>query len=648
MIRRLLLLLAAAAAPGARAGDHLIYERYRDTLDINAQGRVVMKTVKRIRVADAEGVPLLTGEMSVNFDQKSSQHRGYKCERWDAAMQSDRFFRWELRKVNVSSSGVVTDEVIERPSFTRVMAGDTMECEMEVAYDSIAYVRRIFIDDPYPVRSRVIEINVADPALLSYRLLNETAAPQIAGSRLSWSLGPLAAWPQRLRGQYAAVYARQLLLNYGVFNFFGKSYPAGSWADIAAWNSAVTAPARPLGESLAAQARALAAGAKSDREKASRLFDWVRDTHRYVAVELGAGGWVPRTPDEVDRNKYGDCKDFANLFTAMAREAGLKTATLRVNTRSNGPVLADFPSPLNFNHQMGAVWLDGQWVYADATHKFLELGWLREDVEGTRAMLIPDPGAAELVTLPYSGADDNHTIWTLAAANQGDFTEIKGTHLRHGAGAGDFREEMERAGSSMELSAKMQRWLAGQLPGARDLAVAGNYHNVHKPIELMISASAPGMLQVDGGRRYLRLFPLQFERDAPSGSPEPTSPIYLGRQSSTLIDINWKLERPGLIHLPEPLNFRTPFGYLYLTAERTPDGLRVYREFAVTRNEIAPAEFPAYKEFILKAQELHNQYYDLGPADGPPPAAEKPAASPAVKPKAAPAKPRKPAAKKPA
>jgi transglutaminase-like putative cysteine protease len=647
--RRLLLSLLSLVPACAFAGDHLVYDRYQDTLDIDAQGRATLKTLKRIKVIDAEGVPLLYGEMAPVYYQKSTQRKEFRCERRDGDNQGDHFFRVVLTKRNDSEGGLLTDQVVEWPGFSKVMAGDTIECTTELSYDTAALASHFYIDNVYPVSARSITITAADPARLATRMLNgESAPPARAGNTLSWNLGPLPALPQHLAGQYLPLFARQLLINYGTLNFFGATYPAVTWAEIAAWNQAVTASARTLDEPLAAQANALAAGAKSDREKASRIFDWVRDNHRYVAVELGKGGWVPRTPAEVDRNKYGDCKDFANLFTAMARAAGLKTAVLRVNTRGNGRIYPDFPAPLVFNHQIGAVWLDDQWVYADATHKFLELGWLRDDVEGTTAQLIPDAGESRIVVLPVSSADDNHAVWTLDARLDEGMTVLSGTHSRHGAAAGDFRGEMEGADSAVDVNNIMQRWLARILPGGQSLTIAGNFHNVHKPIELVIGARVPGLQQFDEGRRYLKLFPQIFDVDVPSGTPEPTSPIYLlFRKHSTLIDMNWILERPELARLPEAQNFTSPFGYFRMTAEKTATGIRVYREFAVTRNEITPAEFPAYKAFILKAQELHNQYYDLGPLTGPPPAAEKPPASSGAKPKTAP-NPRKPAPKKPA
>ncbi len=190
---RSFLLLACLTAFTLSAGDHLVYEHYQDSLDIDAQGRATLKTVKRIKVVDAVGVPLLYSEMALAYYQKSSQRKGYKCERRDASNQNDRYFRWDLTKTNVSSGGYLTDEVHERPGFSKVMAGDTVECEIAMAYDSAGYVTRFFLNGFYPVKSRLIEITAADPARLSTRVLGGEVTPQRSGNTLTWSLAALPA-----------------------------------------------------------------------------------------------------------------------------------------------------------------------------------------------------------------------------------------------------------------------------------------------------------------------------------------------------------------------------------------------------------------------------------------------------------------------
>jgi transglutaminase-like putative cysteine protease len=42
-----------------------------------------------------------------------------------------------------------------------------------------------------------------------------------------------------------------------------------------------------------------------------------------VSLSLGIGGYQPRTPASVLETQYGDCKDKATLFVALARRMGV-------------------------------------------------------------------------------------------------------------------------------------------------------------------------------------------------------------------------------------------------------------------------------------------------------------------------------------
>ena len=54
---------------------------------------------------------------------------------------------------------------------------------------------------------------------------------------------------------------------------------------------------------------------------------------RYVAIELGIGGWQPHAAEEVFAHRYGDCKDKVTLMSAMLKEIGVDSYYLDINTR---------------------------------------------------------------------------------------------------------------------------------------------------------------------------------------------------------------------------------------------------------------------------------------------------------------------------
>ncbi len=611
------LLFALLAAPRARAGDHLVFEDWSDAYVVEAGGRTVQRSSLRVRVADNEGVPLLYRQFNVVYLQKNSRRKDFSCKRRTADNRGDSYFRFEMTKINASVAGNLTDEVVEIPSFSKVLAGDAIECQWAVESDDLQFLSSVSLDGVYPVSKRRVEVNFPAGEPVRWTALNGAPAPQASPGRLLWELGPLPALPQRLPQQEYADIVRRVLLTRDRLNFFGKTYPVSNWAEIGDWERSLSGPALDaLDDGLRARLAELVQGAKSEREKASRLYDWVRDEHRYVAVELGRGGWQPRPPVEVARNKYGDCKDFATLFASLARAAGLEVALVLVNTRDQGRVAENFPQPFTFDHVIAAVRLGGEWVYADATHKYLPLGLLREDVEGTRALIVPAAGGeARMIELPVAGADENQQIWTLGAASAADGTvALAGSHLVQGAEAGDWRFGMDSADSRADLYGRMQRFYAGKLAGAQSVEIAGQYADVRKPVRVELKAVAGGLVQIDEGRRFVRLLPMKFEREPPGGIPAPAAPLRLGRSETFTAAIRWTLPAAAKIVAPKPVAIRSPFGTLRLDFEKTAEGITVTRELTLTRREIPVAELPDYKAFLLKALEAHSQYFDLGPA----------------------------------
>ena len=62
---------------------------------------------------------------------------------------------------------------------------------------------------------------------------------------------------------------------------------------------------------------------KTPLDKAKALTYWVRRHVRYLSRGPGGLGYTPHLPDQVLANRYGDCKDQAQLLAVMLKEIGL-------------------------------------------------------------------------------------------------------------------------------------------------------------------------------------------------------------------------------------------------------------------------------------------------------------------------------------
>src|SRR5947208_15244318 len=90
------------------------------------------------------------------------------------------------------------------------------------------------------------------------------------------------------------------------------------------------------------------------------------------SLSLGIGGFQPRLPGAVLATRYGDCKDKATLFVALARRLGLRAYPVLLS--STGGIARDRPSALAFDHMIAAVERSGGYLYLDLTSELTPFG----------------------------------------------------------------------------------------------------------------------------------------------------------------------------------------------------------------------------------------------------------------------------------
>lgn len=142
-----------------------------------------------------------------------------------------------------------------------------------------------------------------------------------------------------------------------------------------------------------------------ERTRASALKDWVSDQWRYVAIEVGLGGWRPNRARDVFANRYGDCKDVVFLWIAMMRTIGLEAYPALVRARNPLSIDADFPKDW-FDHVIGMTIINGDTLWADLSDSRYPLGTLPRSCESRSALVVGDFGG-RLIGTAGRRADQN-------------------------------------------------------------------------------------------------------------------------------------------------------------------------------------------------------------------------------------------------
>jgi transglutaminase-like putative cysteine protease len=114
-----------------------------------------------------------------------------------------------------------------------------------------------------------------------------------------------------------------------------------SWNGFGKWYADLQKGTDALPEERKSFFRNLIQGAKDDREKTRIIYSYLQQNFRYVAIELGIGGYKPLPAEFTDKKKYGDCKGLSNYMQAVLAVVGIKSyqALVMPDIRANRSIL---------------------------------------------------------------------------------------------------------------------------------------------------------------------------------------------------------------------------------------------------------------------------------------------------------------------
>jgi tetratricopeptide (TPR) repeat protein/transglutaminase-like putative cysteine protease len=188
------------------------------------------------------------------------------------------------------------------------------------------------------------------------------------------------------------------------------SFSTGSsWNDVARRYAAIV-DQQIAGYTLPENLKASLAAAKSRDAKIAILLARLHQDVRYTGIEFGEASIVPRTPSEVLKRKYGDCKDKASLLVAMLRAAGIEANVAALRAGYGSDVEKELPGFGSFNHAIVVVRGNPD-LWIDPTDEFARAGEL-PTADQARFALIADGKSEALTTTPRLTSRENRFVQT--------------------------------------------------------------------------------------------------------------------------------------------------------------------------------------------------------------------------------------------
>jgi hypothetical protein len=231
-----------------------------------------------------------------------------------------------------------------------------------------------------------------------------------------------------------------------------------TWQQIARWYHGLEEGRYALTPAIEAKVAEVVKDARTLDDSLRAVHRWVAQDFRYVSLSLGIGGYQPRLPASVFQTQYGDCKDKATLFVAVARRMGVKAYPVLLC--SSGNVNRAFPSLQQFDHMIAAVERPGGgYTYLDLTSDLTPYGSVVPGYQGEFGLVVHPDGTGEEVTFPLDGPSGNRRETLIVGALGADGV-FSGTVTARAAGALQYGM---RSAFSSRLTATQRRDLGRTL-----------------------------------------------------------------------------------------------------------------------------------------------------------------------------------------
>jgi hypothetical protein len=312
------------------------------------------------------------------------------------------------------------------------------------------------VQSVYPVRESNLTIEL--PADWEFKVawanMQVQSPVNLGGNRWQWVIRDIGAidTEEEMRPSARALESRFSI----AFGAPGMKDRLDTWNGIGRFSYQLSSDRHTPTAEIEAKVRELTAGKSGFDAVASTLAAFVQSDIRYVAIELGIGGWQPHYAADIFKHRYGDCKDKSTLLAAMLQAANISSVFVNVHT-SHGAVREDLPTFFAFNHEVLAIELPEKtpeyravvttksgkrYLIFDPTWRYTPFGELSAELQGSFALLETEIGG-ELVKLPVL-VPEHSQLERTAKFQLGSDGALSGDveERRSGSEAYDLRDRM--------------------------------------------------------------------------------------------------------------------------------------------------------------------------------------------------------------
>ncbi len=208
------------------------------------------------------------------------------------------------------------------------------------------------------------------------------------------------------------------------FSLVGVKGKATNWKDFGKWQyDNLLAGKDKIPASTISKLNDLTANAKSDREKAEIVYDYVQNKTRYISVQLGIGGWEPMLASDVDRLGYGDCKALTNYTKALLETQGITSHYAVVFAGDEIIDIDEDFASMQGNHVILNIPQEEEDIWLECTSQTAPFGYLGDFTDNRNVLLVKPEGGEIVKTRKYTTQDNvRETLVTVELEATGSFS----------------------------------------------------------------------------------------------------------------------------------------------------------------------------------------------------------------------------------
>jgi uncharacterized protein DUF3857/transglutaminase superfamily protein len=429
--------------------------------------------------------------------------------------------------------------------------------------------------------------------------------PVVSGSTYTWELRDLPPVEIEPASPVSKLLAHVAI---NIFPPQGKATMLrsfASWKDVSRYTSELSDPQAGFNEPMAAKARELTAGAKTEFERIQAIGRYAQSVN-YISIQIDVGrggGYRPHAAVDVFNKNYGDCKDKANLMRALLKSLGVESYPVVIFSGDPNYVVPEWPSPQQFNHCIIAVKVSeetqtptivkhpslGRLLIFDPTDDDTPFGDLPHHEQGSYALIVAGD-AGELMKMPVTPPEANRLERAVEAELSADGTlTAKVSERSFGQAAVEERRLFKSADRSQYLK-QIERWITQTAPSANVLKSEPNDDARGGKFALDVEFKSPNYAQLMRGK--LMVFkPAVVSRRSSVFLTEAKrkNPVVLDSES---YDETVRIKLPegfDVDEMPDAVDVNQPFGN-YAAKCEVKDGQLIFRRSLALKAGTIPVE----------------------------------------------------------